>query len=356
MNLTYLLGAGASANALPLISGMDERMQKFVEHLIHFNFLDSKGIQQLHQLLDTIKGHYTIDTYAKKLHLMKEDDSFLNAFMAAYFSYEQMRKDLKIAFYPGNNLSQLKVEDVAIYENLGKQIDYRYDAFLATLLLQETDGSLVLPENINIISWNYDLQFELAYLNFMKSRSLTGAQTKLKISASVKTQREQVNGWRNLQKNKVIKLNGSASFFKKDSKVDVLNLDTSLEYENFEFNQMTVRKIMDMMISKKDEYDTNIKFSWKDDIDTRIVRNDAKQILSKTDILVVIGYSFPYFNREVDRDIFSKADDKIKYIYLQATENTFESIKNRMLGVNEIFQKTKPYTELDQFLIPSEYR
>ncbi|MDX1938642.1 MAG: hypothetical protein SFU21_16095, partial [Flavihumibacter sp.] len=311
MNLTYLLGAGASANALPLIMNMNERMQKFVDHLDKFNLLDENKLQQLSQLLDKIKGHYTSDTYAKKLHLMKEDDSLLNAFMAAYFSYEQMQKDLKSAFYSNNHLSQLRTEDVAIYEKIGKQIDYRYDAFLATLLIRETDGSLVLPANINIISWNYDLQFELAYLNFMKSRSLTDAQRKLKISLSVKTQKEKANGWRNLHSNKIVKLNGSASFFKKGNEVDVLNLDTSLEYENFQFNQMTAQKLLDMMICKKDEYDTNIKFSWKNDIDTRTVRNDAKQILSKTDILVVIGYSFPYFNREVDRDIFSNADDKI---------------------------------------------
>lgn len=40
------------------------------------------------------------------------------------------------------------------------------------------------------------------------------------------------------------------------------------------------------------------------------------QITSDTEAVVVIGYSLPYFNREIDRTIFSKVPT-LKTIYIQ---------------------------------------
>jgi hypothetical protein len=77
-------------------------------------------------------------------------------------------------------------------------------------------------------------------------------------------------------------------------------------------------------------------------------------IISRTDIVVVIGYSFPYFNREVDRYIFSNFTPRTtSKIYLQVPEPWFQSISNRFEGVHKWLKMT-PYTEVDQFLIPNE--
>jgi len=50
-----------------------------------------------------------------------------------------------------------------IFEQTRIPADMRYDTFYASTLKVETDSKktqLNLPENIQVISWNYDYQFE----------------------------------------------------------------------------------------------------------------------------------------------------------------------------------------------------
>ena len=83
-NVTYLLGAGASANALPVVNELSAAIDDVITALSHYNLTFSsnkvdilieyegykkKAIDELKKLLDGCLNHLSIDTYAKMLFL-----------------------------------------------------------------------------------------------------------------------------------------------------------------------------------------------------------------------------------------------------------------------------------------------
>ncbi len=91
-NVTYYLGAGASANALPVVSNMKERIRLFLDYLIADKnklaqlptkeFINrGRAINELDKILDKIfkesEKNTTIDTHAKKLYLKEEKKGFM---------------------------------------------------------------------------------------------------------------------------------------------------------------------------------------------------------------------------------------------------------------------------------------
>ena len=77
----------------------------------------------------------------------------------------------------------------------------------------------------------------------------------------------------------------------------------------------------------------------------------ASQATKKTSILVVIGYSFPFFNREIDREILANMSNlkKIYYQDMYASDLMvrLQSVLNRSIEIVHI-------TEFKQFYLPYE--
>ena len=345
------MGAGASANALPLIMNMNERMEIFKSHLSQkTGNINTDVIKNISSLIETIGKHYTVDTYAKKVFLKNENDLFLTNFLAAYFTYEQMSKNTTEIVYDINGWSDdINNNRESLIKKLNTIVDYRYDSFFATLLKNNKNGMLELPSNINIISWNYDFQFELAYMNYMKTPSLGEAQKILNVFP-LPNNHQIVN-----DRSKIVKLNGSAGFYRNSDEPNS-TYEAVFDYKKLLFSEENAKVIYNILSESRSFYENNIKFSWINDNQTMKARDMARDILSDTDILVVVGYSFPYFNRDIDRYIFSFLTTRIAgNIFLQTHSDSFESTKNRMIAIHQQLYHTKPFTELDQFLIPGKY-
>lgn len=75
--------------------------------------------------------------------------------------------------------------------------------------------------------------------------------------------------------------------------------------------------------------------------------------MSQTEILVIIGYSFPTFNRDIDRGLLSSAT-KLEKIYYQAPKNDVDGLIQRLKGINPKEIEVIPHTDLNQFFIPYE--
>ena len=75
--------------------------------------------------------------------------------------------------------------------------------------------------------------------------------------------------------------------------------------------------------------------------------------MSNTDVLVVIGYTFPFFNREIDRKILNHLRPQVK-VYIQdkypnRIKQNFRAVKNTIPeGHIELKEET------DQFFLPPE--
>ncbi|MDI9358639.1 MAG: hypothetical protein QM528_06805 [Phycisphaerales bacterium] len=182
--VSYLLGAGASALALPVVREIPyflSLFKKFLENTIpegtdeclpHGKILKSEiqkklltGIEWLH----TNSKHLTIDTFAKQLYLQggkenKEKEKtknykHLKVLLAMFFLFEQYCADIKYKTISAKD--NPKPNDPKLKQ------DPRYDGLLASLL-EKQDGKFILP--VQVMTWNYDMQFELAYRRYLDEK------------------------------------------------------------------------------------------------------------------------------------------------------------------------------------------
>jgi hypothetical protein len=210
--------------------------------------------------------HATIDTFAKKLYL-KGDNEYgrLKFFLTSFFMVEQ-------CIHP---------------------YDKRYDAFLASIL----NSDMNIPDDIFIMTWNYDVQLDIAYRDYQEWG----------LPMCVPPETGDVN-----KKARVFKINGSANYYwanqidsciylKRDDSVllDIILSQLSLTTNRGRFSDGTTDLLFAWEKKKFDE----LSYLLYDKI------TDAK-------VLVIIGYTFPFFNREVDREILGKMEN-LEKIYIQ---------------------------------------
>ena len=303
-NITYYIGAGASfgkrddvnnfiiLEGLPIVSEIPSRMKEFRETLNKmeidettfylFNNINYSGndiktmkVQMLkdwNQLYYDIIKHATIDTYAKKLFLTKQKHAYnkLKNLLCAYLLWEQLMN----------------------------KCDQRYDTFLANIL----SDVLRLPNNINVISWNYDSQFEIAYRAYSNKGSFSI------FDKNGKTDLDMLGpgGY-------VFKVNGSATYS------DTSFLDDIKSNESLSIIMQILLYYSSVEADTSQlgfHYSPHISFAWEKNNKNENMMLAMSRKIEDTDVLVVIGYSFPFFNREVDREIF-KHMPKLHKIYIQ---------------------------------------
>lgn len=101
--------------------------------------------------------------------------------------------------------------------------------------------------------------------------------------------------------------------------------------------------------------DNALSFAWEN------INNDFfKQIKKKVEdakILIIIGYSFPYFNREIDRQIIGEMT-QLEKVYIQdpnanEVKESFEAVLSEFQSIN-IKLKYVLKEGVKQFIIPNE--
>jgi hypothetical protein len=277
-------------------------------------------IDDLKWLLKNSKNHASIDTFAKKLFLTQKEygDDYirLKAALSAYFVLKQ----------------------------LPTKVHSRYDSFFASLLNGDARD---FPQNVRILSWNYDFQFERAYSEYTGPEEIWRNKSNLNII----TKRSRRNFIRD--KFCIIKLNGSTELYRYRDRNEVSyyrNLHGSLTDEDF---GMIIKNFAYSKF-RKDEITTSLFFSWEEDYkdsdEEKTFIEEVADIASNTDVLVVIGYSFPYFNRRIDRQIIGNMKN-LKKVYLQSPEA--DALKDRFKSIRDEIELIS-ISEKGQFYLPNE--
>lgn len=350
--VTYLLGAGASAGkrtesgsiieGLPCVNEINSSLLNIIrilnDYLIPDDInsdpklgLDSKKdweiarrelLSLFSKLLSDIKNHATIDTFAKKLKLQgrRGEFSVLEQLLSLFF----------------------------IYEQIIRTPDSRYDTFLANIL---NDNSS-FPKNIKIISWNYDSQIEIAYNEYNKNLN--------NLNIGSKTHKD-------YQEWNILKLNGTANFNKHEREFieirkDVLNeiaeIKSTLNNNSVisgKEGQLKLKKFLMLYKSyvhnKTDNTDLSFAFDYTSHSEAILQR--SHEIINDTDALVIIGYTFPFFNREIDRKVLSRLSPKAK-VYIQdlAPEKIKESFKAVLPNISD--ENISLIRDVTQFYLPPE--
>jgi hypothetical protein len=329
--IAYLFGAGASANALPVVNKMPDRIKRMAENLPKTD--DPKNSIQkvcnegqlkcisdeLCWLHGMIGDHTTVDALAKTLYIQNkyEDYTRLNYTLAAYLALEQL---------------------------LGSP-DKRYDTFWASLI-EERDYDL--PSNISILSWNYDSQFEITLPKY----SRYGAEKlslQLGLNYGEPQRANQSDGF------SITKLNGTA----------LLELNNPLLSQNVSLQKSVYYYVYEKYLSENKLWQGSfgpLQFAWSlskkqmgsagsAGIDEGYKSRICNKV-SDAEILVVIGYSFPDFNRAIDRMIVENMPN-LKKIYFQDPEpdkkaNAFKSISNKVF-------ETELISDTGHFFLPPEF-
>ncbi len=354
-NVAYLFGAGASANALPVVKYFNARLELFLKFLELKNQSEnfSKIIQDTSFILNESKNHSTIDTVAKKFFHSYSTKSIqleqLKRVLMMFFLYEQHIDDVIIKDPNWGNEDDILVEEREKTGNKNGKIDKRYDSFIASLL-KPIENNFVFPDEVGIITWNYDCQFELALKQFT-NQTMYDLQKLLNAYPFFSPTAEKPYWDKiNTQKFKILHLNGQAHNFYKEGieKPPMSFFDSQDNIENI------LEKALQFMDSK------NLTFSWeansKEDLryeEMTTVIDNSILLVNRSKVLVIIGYSFPFFNREVDKTLFrNKSFDKI---YIQ--DSNSKNIKD--LFINVFTPKINSdnvvaYEDTEHFLLPPE--
>ena len=342
----YLLGAGASYGSrekgtekiergVPLVNELSSTIDQLCDELesikktpwlppnreltfrnsLPSSIEESYIKEELLWLKQCCNTELTIDTYAKILYDKKSDE------------YDRLKRALSLFF-------------TLIQDPL--RVDPRYSNFLSKIMNFEINGDISKRKDIAILSWNYDSQFEFAYNKIQNINSIPKIWKKLNIYC--KSIEAMIEATRSLNKFCIIKLNGTAFMY---DKTNLQIVDTFFD----PYSTMgIIPSIYKFYLDKYKNIDTGLSFAWEKD-------SKIKQSIEKTvynaDVLVIIGYSFPDYNRDIDKEIFDKMPN-LKKIYIQDKDPNI--IKQRIM---QFITTKKDYNfmlcqDVTQFVIPME--
>lgn len=313
--ILYILGAGASCNVLPLSNNFSVKLIDFLQFLKNENltspmaqdFDDFTNLYEkdLEWLSSEASKHASVDTLAKKL-FFKNDSINLNRLKSILTSYFLIQQGLQ-------------------------HVDMRYDSFLATILTKDNENLLRLPKNLKILTWNYDTQLEKAFYEFCNDEK----QVMNEITSNENIIR--INGYCGTNQSEIVE-----KFMWGYDKANIIEEGIKLHYD----------------IYQNGNNNTLIRFAWEEE-----TRNFCAKIDSLIDVstVVVIGYSFPYFNREIDNFILLSLAEALatekKKIYLQFPEGVHASVETRIRSsemknsIGDIIR----ISDTNMFYIPDEF-
>lgn len=338
--ITYLLGAGASWYACPVLNEQGVKMIELAR--IHFNEPSKLFIKKTNPrnfgttnadvimwdigFFGTVSLKYgTIDTYAKKLELNQSTDELerLKLAVSIFFTIWQLTDDEDLK----------KRGDVPLDE-----IDRRYISLMASII-ERINGTNKIKENVRFVTWNYDLQLEYAYKSFcndnmiwdhiaddLKFRVIEGEDSKLEIC--------HLNGYHGFYKTR----SGEHHILDRTESKNIEDIISGISFLRESQNQGSI------------DITDHINYAWEDNPLSKKAREEAQRIFSETEILIIIGYSFPNFNKEIDKALFRELEGRPTKIFYQDPNASLTFL--HQLVDPALCEISCQNEKLDNFIIP----
>ena len=283
---TYLLGAGASCDAVPLAGELPGVMRQWARGIrTDSRMLENCGnhphyggfFGEVDRCAGAAKDSGGIDAYARVLYLREERDELhrLKAVLSCWLLAAQR----------------------------GGKRDLRYFPFLASFAAKGGGpAQVVFRPGSNILTWNYDLQPEIACYRHLKidpdyiTQTLTAPPHETGTTNEIDEEHFFLVRLNGCAGSHIVGSNGSdRSYYARAHR---------LIYPSDGFEAMS--KILDLYGSYvvTRELAPAISFAWEtDSMYHRFFRDPVRRALEHTTHLVVIGYSFPDTNRSIDEEL-----------------------------------------------------
>ena len=308
-NVTYLLGAGASSEAIPTVADLYDRMAEMSKNIHGLTFPDQGSnihevirlrdglVHDINQLIREASPYASVDVNMRRHYLLNSEQYHLHKLTFAMYLVLEHLFEFK------DNKHNIKTLDV------------RYDSFLANFCRGD---DLVMPPNIKVLTWNCDLQWIKAAMSnagdYEKSRSFVNilaneCQNKSEECFSV----YQLNGLAELYEE--VKAENGESTKKRTPFISDLNM-------KFEGNLLLPSLVLYDRLRKaaNKQKMSSLTFSWETNRNGNNTTIDlALEGTVKTTTLVLVGYSLPFFNRKIDKALI-KNMRSLSMVYVQGRD------------------------------------
>ncbi len=327
--ITYLIGAGASAGdvALPIVKSVKDENGRIIKEGLSdaFNRIGKQIFEEYNssdklRISKKLKDQFSV--------LAEQSEEFGS--IDIYAKYCSLIDPVRLS-----EVKKLLTLYFIIDQVWNRRFDKRYLTFLTTVL---EDGHH-FPDDIKMLSWNYDIQFQLAFKYFSLDNPILAYYPGLNTDSS---------GQRYKNKDySLVQLNGIAGYTR----------DSKLGFSNFLRDYKSFNELIDTYVEESRTRPNLITFAWEkvEDLTFKGTLTIAKEIIWKSSYLVVVGYSFPFFNRLIDKEIMQLLldYDGFEKIYYQDKFKTGDFIRAQFNVPERI--PIISVQKADQFHIPFEF-
>ena len=359
--ITYLLGAGASygerkkdenGQILGFIRGLPV-VNEFAQALHLLQTGEERGTGVLIPAGEAEKRGVTLMQYEDVIHKL----SLLKEACTSYPTIDTLAKQLYVTGRPFWALEKeiIDYDDLKRYISAAllmmqseKKRDLRYDGFIASLIDEQRN----FPP-MTILSWNYDVQFEMAYSGYYTTeRYIPTLWGDLNVFNKMYPTEFDAN-----KPFAMIKLNGTALF-------------TDNTLNAWQVAGKGVNRVTDCFYGGSDlkpfqygynylngaNYQNMLSYAWEEKNHVAL-ENAIEQRVYNTEELVVIGYSFPYVNNKMDSFILQSMPH-LRKVIVQDLDDKFVDVKERIEAILEGGNRKIEIVHkknLQQFYIPNNF-
>jgi hypothetical protein len=291
-DLTYYFGAGASCNSMPLVTDFHPRFCHFIDFVGRLEKSQDKEsfLKDCQEFIDSVYFHLSFDTFFKKLFHQRDKDRIdkYKTLLLIYFLFEHLAK-------PSRAFDRKKFNN-----------DPRYEALIAGLL--KPLEVIEFYTRVNFITWNYDLNL----LNSLKNFLFPGSH----LNDCIKRYKIALNHVDFQGKLSVTHLNGM---------IEHPKLNDIQEVEVADMLHFLNTIIQDYFTHNSDikKYSASISFCWEN-LSPEYHKNKfpsfiekAKKAILNSSNIIIAGYSFPLYNREVDTYLLNRETLDKKKVFIQ---------------------------------------
>ena len=336
--LGYYIGAGASARSLPVAKYMPCRLQElanktaaFAECSDNLNGRVAEIAGDLRWLADSSQERTSVDALAHNCHLRADDEQMA-----------RLKKALAVFF---------------LLEQAQRPVDPRYRDFLSYLGQLDERRNVAMPTDVRVISWNYDMQFEKAYAEFLHPDDYPRVAIALQIVPGLGDSAYCSECF------SIVKLNGTASMVLEKTKPHPVIEQMAKDEDRVREKKVLAREYKTLSNVRFQRYPasrlalttmTRVSLPISTSLGkTMSWRNHALSGIASVETLVVIGYSFPLVNRDVDHEILTRLLRPEK-LYVQAGRDG-PAVKERLAGLGVNAERVSLVEDVGQFYIPHPY-
>jgi hypothetical protein len=296
--ISYIMGAGASYQSMPLVSNFVQRFHVYLNFLRITSSHNRNFIDDNVDFIDNIALHSSFDTFFKKLFHQNEIDSIIKF------------KNLLLYYFIFEHLCPLHMYNTSYGFSILKEakkykIDPRYESMIAGLL-KPVPGQCQFYANVNFITWNYDLNILRGIRNFMYKYEPI----------------KQIIARNHVEKN-IFPLGSQIKIFHLNGFVNHQSLDDSNELKEQNLIEL-FQNLTESYYSKDSNLKENVKdlsFAWenvnKNALEIPIFIKSAAEAIKRSNSIIIVGYSFPLYNRLFDRVILSDENTHSKKIFIR---------------------------------------